>query len=239
MSSVRLPIQSHRCRGQGGTSKGDIPDMPITFTVSPMPACTGTPSKDSCRANSFSNQMSGLHELFGDDPAAYGDPRGAGNERELYTRCAQKGVRRPTVTCSQSRRSRGEGVSITASGNENTVGGWVKRKQSVGPYRVLLWLSRVAPSAELKSVRLAGVTWDGRASGQEWPRPKAPHPGSGEAPFPLFSPSFFLSSYSFSCFGFFLMRLYRALEVVGVLARSCSGADLRQPEIPRRARGPI
>ena len=102
-----------------------------------------------------------------------------------------------------------------------------------------LWLSRVAPSAELKSVRLAGLTWHGRASGQEWPRPKAPHPGSGEAPFPLFSPSFFLSSYSFSCFGFFLMRLYRALEVVGVLARSCSGADLRQPEIPRRARGPI
>ena len=27
--------------------------------------------------------------------------------------------------------------------------------------------------------------------------------------------------------------------VGGVLARSCSGADLRQPGIPRRARGPI
>ena len=143
VSSVRLPIQSHRCRGQGGTSKGDIPSMPITFTVSPMPACMGIPSKDSCRANSFSNQMSGLHELFGDDPAAHGDPRGAGNERELYTRCAQKGGRRPTVTCSQS-RSRGEDASI-ASGNENTVGfnpGILKRKQSVGPFGFLAWRPR-------------------------------------------------------------------------------------------------
>ena len=45
-------------------------------------------------------------------------------------------------------------------------------------------------------------------------------------------------------FLFFSPRIRGEIRTVldcvgGVLARSCSGADLRQPEIPRRARGPI